>query len=275
MSYQFEPGYEVLCDVDLRGRRGKAMMSALHGTMGADSIAPATYSGKKKNLILYGPGMDWRTAVFHAHRKKGGNVICWDLGYWDRESALRMSINNFHPTAKQLAYSEGRLRSPQPRHELREDADPNGQILLIGLGPKACLLYGLKPYQWETQMLQAIRDRFPGVGIVWRPKGHRPLPFNNLTISHDEPIEEALKGKRMVVCRHSNVAVDAAVAGVPVWCSDGAARAIYGETEHPTREARAKFLEQLEWWNWAPEEAQEGGMLWSWINHVVAKEEGL
>ena len=82
------------------------MMSALHGTMGTDSIAPDTYRGKKRNLIMYGPGKDWRTAVFHAHRKKGGNVITWDLGYWDRDSCLRMSINNFHPTAKQLAYSE-------------------------------------------------------------------------------------------------------------------------------------------------------------------------
>lgn len=189
-TYQFEPGFEVLCDVDLRGRRGKAMMSALHGSMGADCVAPDTYRGKKRNLIMYGPGKDWRTAVFHAHRKKGGNVITWDLGYWDRDSCLRMSINNFHPTAKQLAYSEGRLRSPTPRHQLREDCDPNGPVLLIGLGPKACLLYGLKPYQWETQMLQAIRHRFPGVGIVWRPKGNRALPFNDLPISHGDSIEE-------------------------------------------------------------------------------------
>ena len=88
-----------------------------------------------------------------------------------------------------------------------------------------------------------------GRAAVLRPKKvrHATLP----------PIEEALKGKSLVVCRHSNVAIDACIAGVPVRCEDGAAFALYRDFERPTRDERLGFLRSLAWWNWKPSEAGE------------------
>lgn len=83
------------------------------------------------------------------------------------------------------------------------------------------------------------------------------------------PIDEALRGASLVVCRHSNVAVDACVAGIPVECDDGAAAALYRGNPNPTREQRAEFLRRLTFWEWRPDEAAQA---WDWILTVTGRQ---
>lgn len=266
-----KPGFEVLYDDDMKGSpKGEKMMRALANKADpSDTDVSKTYGGERKTLILYGPGRPWRTEVIDKHLKAGGFVACWDLGYWDRSNALRLAFNGFHPTPAQLSYSPAG-RFPEPVHTLREDADENGPILLVGLGDKACVLYGLKPLEWETRALKEIHKRFPGREVHWRPKGRRVPLHRSTKISWGDSIEDALKGKSLVVCRHSNVAVDAAVAGIPVECSDGAAVALYGPTAYPGQPARADFLRRLEWWNWRFDEAEA---CWAWLRTVATFEQ--
>jgi hypothetical protein len=177
---------------------------------------------------------------------------------------MRVSIDVLHPTAAQLAMApEGQCRRA---HELREDAKKEGPILLVGMGLKSVAMYGLVPMQWERDTLRHLRQKYPQHRVLWRPKGRRASILPGTQLFHGMPIEDALRGLSLVVCRHSNVAIDACIAGVPVECEDGAARALYRGNRNPTREQRAEFLRQLGWWNWRPHEAAQA---WDWIRRVI------
>ena len=68
-------------------------------------------------------------------------------------------------------------------------------------------------------------------------------------------IEDVLRNASLLVCAHSNTAVDACIAGVPVECDDGAAFALYAGNAAPNRDERRAFLEALAWWQWTTQEA--------------------
>jgi len=238
---------EILTDQPLSGR-GEAMLLALAKVAGIEPTS--VYTGTKPVVILYGVGLKQRMQIKQRHR---GHVVMLDMGYWNREGDdLRISIDSFHPTAEQIEATP-----PEPRRhlELGNVADSAGPIMLVGLGRKSCAMYGLMPLQWERAKLASLRMRFPKRQIVWRPKGRIPERFMGLPLRHGMEIEDALIGCSLVVCRHSNVAVNACIAGVPVECEDGAAFALYANNRKPTSEQRLDFLSRLTHWNYSPAEA--------------------
>lgn len=247
-------GAEVLIDLPMV-RKGQRMLQALADTLPPDSVVSKRYAGQHRVLVLYGIGDRERQRIAHFHRSKGGRIVMWDLGYFGRDDgAMRLSIDSLHPTAEQLARSPAAGRRT---FNLREDANPAGPVLLVGLGDKSLNLYGLRPMQWERTALQAIRTAFPERRVVYRPKGKAQRHLAGVTVETGNSIEEALVGCSLVVCRHSNVAVDACVAGVPVRCDDGAAMALYGRGSQPAPAERLDFLHRLTWWNWSPDEASQ------------------
>lgn len=206
-------------------------------------------------LMSYGLGHPERQAWTRRHVRDGGRLIGWDLGYWNRDEPLRfnmrLTIDDEHPH---------RLLRPMPPERfdaagiaLREDVDPKGPIVLAGLGRKQRVALGLKGQAWELGRLAELRTRFPRATVVYKPKRYElPLPGCRLDL---RPIEEVLQGASLLVCGHSNVAIDACIAGVPVECEDGAALALYRDGPAPTREARLAFLRSVAWWQWNPQEA--------------------
>lgn len=259
---QLREGIEILIDPPVP-RRAMRFMQALVDAKPADAVVTDAYRGKARLLVLYGPGSLRRLPVIAQHRARGGRVLMWDLGYWERESSMRLSLDALHPTAEHLALApEGARRG----FELREDADPAGPVLLIGLGAKSVQAWGLQPLEWEHAKLADLRIRYPGREIVWRPKGGKDIALEGLRMENTAPIADLLRGASLVVCRHSNVAVDACLAGVPVECEDGAAAALYTGNPSPTREERAEFLRRLAWWEWSREEPKAA---WKWMRRVT------
>lgn len=212
------------------------------------------YQGGAPWLALYGVGATDRSRARDAQVASGGYALCWDLGYFGRTKVtgyLRVSINHHHPQAW-LSRTE-----PKPERweahgiELREDYSPAGPIVLVGVGPKSHKFLGTQG--WELSKLKELRARFPGRRIVYRPKPGSPGAALDCETDNRPKIEDVLKGAALVVCRHSNVAVDAAIAGVPIECEDGAAIWLQGKPY--TRETRLDFLRRLSWWQWCPSEA--------------------
>lgn len=261
-----QDGWEVLTDFERLSAKATRMVRAMLAEAPPKTVACSRYIGRRRGLMLYGPGSPEKLPMVRRHLKAGGRVAMWDMGYWERRDAMRLSIDGLHPTAEQLA-----LAPPGPGRrsfDLREDADSAGPILLVGLGPKSVFAYGLGHlHAWERAKVADLRLRYPGREIVWRPKGRQPLPLMDLPLRHGMPIEDALRGCSLVVCKHSNVAVDACVAGVPVECEGGAALALYGETPAPTREQRAELLRRLSWWEWSRFETEAA---WRWIKRVTS-----
>lgn len=220
-------------------------------------------------VVLYGLG-----GLDRARYASRPDVISFDMGYWNRKGpgrSYRVSLGGFHCPKlifKGADPGEGR---PRPM-EVSEQVTRDGPIMLVGNGPKS---EAVGARGWSVRKLAEIRKTFPGRQVMYRPKPKRPIEHGvKADIVSTEPIQEALEKVSLVVCRHSNVAVDACQAGVPVVCEDGAAASIYPAalTDHakqPSLERRHEFLRRLAYWQWTQAEC-ESGEFWLWMRGVLA-----
>lgn len=251
---------EVLWDETVSAR-GKRMLKGLIDKAPIEVSVTERYKGKSEILMLYGMGHPNRRDAWIAHVRNGGRMVGWDLGYWDREiddAKMRVTIDADHP--QRWRYREmPPERFAASKIELREDFDPNGSIVIVGLGYKQCRVLKSSPLEWERAKLAEIREAYPGKPVIFRPKRPHDPALPGCWNAGKSELVNVLRGTSLVVCRHSNVGLDACIAGIPVVCEDGAAAAIYGsDLRHPkapSLEARRRLLEWVAWWQWAPTEA--------------------
>lgn len=220
------------------------------------------YQGGSDWLVLYGVGAPDRDEARKRQIKNGGRTMLWDLGYFDRQRYLRCSVDHDHPQDWLPRTAPDPQRWNALGIRLREDYDPDGHIVLVGLGKKSRAY--LREADWERFRLNDLRKRFPGRQIIYRPKPKSPAMKLDCRMDADSPIEVLLRGASLISCRHSNVACDAAVAGVPFECDDGAAMWLKGRPF--TQENRLEFLRRLAWWQWRSNEAVEA---WAFIKGVA------
>lgn len=250
------------------GRRGTAIMRAMVDAapqVGVRCIVTDTYRKAAPLLMSYGLGHPERKGWTETHVAEGGRLIGWDMGYWNRDIAMRVTVDAGHPTALPDMPAD---RWESAGIALRNDFDPSGPVVLVGMGRKSRAQFEMVGQEWETQALDRIRLAYPGRTVIYRPKKPERLAG---CPSADGPIEDVLRGASLVVCRHSNVAVDACIAGVPVVCEDGAAALLYGsdlaQPVTPDKASRRQFLQNLAWWQWTPPEAVQA---WRFLLKVCA-----
>lgn len=214
------------------------------------------YRGDCDALMLWGIGRHGHAQARAEHRARGGRVFMWDMGYFGRgkfDGYLRVSIDHEHPQAWLDRSPTDPRRWGRHGIPLRSDADPAGPILLVGMGPKSHAYLGSSG--WEARALADLKRRFPERKVMHRPKPGRPFQPLGCGVDRSANVETALRGKSLVVCRHSNVAVDACIAGVPIEVEDGAAAWLQGKPY--TRGMRLEFLQRLAWWQWRVDEAAQ------------------
>lgn len=244
-----------------------AMLEALTVAMRAagETFTETTeYRGDAEWLMLFGVGAAAHTEARDRHVKSGGKVMLWDLGYFGRRKApgfIRGSINDDHPQAWLDRAPTDPSRWNAQGIRLREDFRAAGHVVLVGMGRKHRSYSGSG---WERQAFADLLKRFPAARIVYRPKNDADQVILPCARNSTSPIEHLLNGASLVVCRHSNVAIDAAIAGVPFECSDGAA--MWLKAKEFTRENRLDFLRRLAWFQWRPDEASEG---WSFFKGIA------
>jgi hypothetical protein len=179
---------------------------------------------------------------------------------------FRVSIGGFHPKNVMEGMFHGKHRWERAGLTITQ-AKCKGTIMLVGNGPKSV---AVGADRWSLKKSRELKEVFPDRRVSYRPKPNRP---NERSVLCDEisrgTIEQALARTSLVVCRHSNVAVDACRMGVPVVCDDGAAAAIYPKLladyqNQPDALTRLEFLQRLAWWQWTPTEI-ESGEAWKWL----------
>lgn len=169
--------------------------------------------------------------IFREYPRAGKKAVYIDLGYWGRHhngnrvGYHKFSVNGRHPTA----YFQ-RLKHDATRAALFGLAPGRWargrNILLAGMGPKACGVEGFGRLEWELkaiQQLKASTDR----PILYRPKPSWKHAGNIEGAIFNDPqtdLAKVLKDCHAVVTHHSNVAVDGLVAGVPAFCVQGVAK---------------------------------------------------
>lgn len=228
-----------------------------------------------ETLILYGWGGAEQQRAVERHV---GNYVCFDLGYWDRDGLerrnWRVSINGFHCPELMMRGESPPKKRPTDNRIKAQDLGYNkkGRILLIGNGPKSTKVIS---GGWAAEKCQEVRNAFPDRRIHYRTKPRRP---EERGVRHDGlangELFEELRKSSLVVCRHSNVAIDACRVGVPVLCEDGAGAAIYPSDiadymNQPTMAQRQDLLARLAWWQWSIREIKEG-QFWPWIEKQLS-----
>jgi hypothetical protein len=270
--------FDILITAGTRIRPRQMLESLHYGALaaGVDAVVMRHYEPRRGAiLVLYGLGAADRLPWARSHHERGGHFVALDAGYWDRKSEhrkFRVTVDDFHCPGLIM-------RGPDPGPERLRDSgifiqgtgNPAGHIVLVGNGPKSgsCGAQG-----WADRKSREIRALFPGRPITYRPKRSYIEPgvvYDNIAIG--DRIENVLEQASLVVCRHSNVAVDACRAGVPVVCDDGAAACIYpsrleDKDKQPSIEKRAEFLRRLAWWQWNIPE-MESGAFWRWLTGML------
>ncbi len=233
-----------------------------------------TYQGHEPWLMFWGPGGPDRFEPMRRHCEQGGHVVAWDLAYWDRFRKCRVSIDAAHPQAWVLRRDWPGDRLHRDQVAVSNTWRQTGPIIVAGIGRKARVQYdrqGVNVLAWEMAQIEACRAQWPGRTIQYRPKTtDQPTPPGVGLVGGT--IEQALTGASLLITWHSNVAVDAIRLGIPVVCKDGAAAAVSPSSlpAAPTplpQEARARFLNNLAYFQWAP---SEGLPCWQFLRTVLA-----
>lgn len=182
-----------------------------------------------KAAIFYGLS-DGLRAIFEHYRAEGKPVIFIDLGYWNRKKRTRFDgfhklvLNSRHPTE----YFQN-TRHPADRFKalgvpILPWRKKGRHIIVAGMSAKGAAAEGLAAEQWERNAVAELR-KHTDRPIIYRPKPNwiGPRPIFGTTMQRDVPLEHALRDAHAVVTHHSNVAVDAILAGIPAICPYGVA----------------------------------------------------
>ena len=199
-----------------------------------------------------------------------GRAAYIDLGYWQRLSGGKLA--GYHKIVWNGRHPEKYWRKNYPTDRLDalgvkiSDWQPSGRhIVLAGMGDKAAAVYGLAVEAWERAIIQEIR-RHTTRPIVYRPKPSWKQARPIVSVDYAAPavpIENVLTGAHCVVTHHSNVAVDALVAGVPAFTWHGVAREMalqdLTQIEKPIRpENRQQWAADVAYLQWTVDEMAAG-----------------
>ena len=259
---------EILIEPGMTAK-GTRILQALPACAPRPCTVVSKPSGNAKVLMIYGAGNPGRKKLAEQHHDQGGRLVLWDIGYFAQQhfkGAMRFSVDRMHPLPRLLdLVPDDGSRWQKLGIALREDYNPKGHIVIVGLGQKSRNILPPREKVWEAQAFQQLKKRFPGREVVLRPKpgghSHPPLPCR---IDAASPIEAVLKGASLVVVKHSNVALDAAVAGIPFEAEDGIARWLADKPYTPAN--RLELLQRTMWFNY---HASEAAQAWQMIERCL------
>ncbi len=235
------------------------------------SITPVSGFTKPKGDVACFYGFDrGLDKIFAAYRKADKPVVYIDLGYWGRRymgtrmGYHKISVNDRHPTA----YFQD-VRHPCDRANrlgLKLEPWKSGSfILLAGMSARAALVAGFGPEYWERNAVEKLR-RYTDRPIVYRPKPNwiGAQPIQGAEFAHNKKdIDVVLRDCHAVVTHHSNVGVEALVAGVPVFSDEGIASKLalndLSKIEAPNYDGdRQRFIQDAAYCQWNVVEMRVG-----------------
>lgn len=202
----------------------------------------------------------------HQAYRKYPKFVYFDLGYWGRDEYLRFSAGGWSPVVPKADSS----RFDRLGLTIKPWRTGGDEIIVAGSTAKACQDHGYRYQEWERRAIQRLQGC--GKRIVYRPKPNDRMARPIEGAEYDQrPISEALGSAWGLVTHHSNTAIDALLAGVPVHCETGAASALSVPMEtlaDPGLPEREPFLHGVAWLQWTLDEIRSGEA-WAFIRSTL------
>lgn len=271
-----------VCHYDPKNWRSKTVALAMYDgckALGIEAKAIAGFESRQGDVgIAYG----WaHPRLFNEYFQAGGHFVYVDLGWWDRKPTNdklggfhKLSVDGREPTAYfRKCLPEDRFKRLGIKIEPRRTG--GGHILVAGMSEKSARTRGLKPEEWEYRTIATLRRIYPGMRIVYRPKPSWPdaRPLLGAEYSApNQPLAQVLQDCMGVVTHHSNVAVDALVAGVTISTDGGVAV----EASTPIDQLhcpqlyndRESLLADIAYLQWTVREMRTGAALGHLLDHT-------
>ena len=260
------------------GKRSKALCHAMSVGISrcGDKVVTkpaATFNGEPKSDVavfygLRGELMD----VYNIFQERGKQTVLIDLGYWKRLEGGRLSgyhklvVNGFQPNKYYQNFDHDLSRLEKMELELKPHNPKGGYILVAGMSEKSAGIYGLGPQEFEEHVIASLKES-TDIPIVYRPKPSWPgaKPISGSKYSTKTDIEKDIENCKMVITHHSNVAIDAIIAGKPcVVLGDGVGLNMSTTLKDldspyfPTDEERLKWLSDIAYIQWNVSEIRRG-----------------
>ena len=233
----------------------------------ADAMAAGInrYGDRAQLVSVYAPHQKADVAVMygwkrHEQLQRYPQFVYADLGYWQRDRYYRLAVGGWS--------AERYVRAGLPADrfdalglQVKPWREQGSEIIVAGSTAKAAAEDGFGYMEWERRAIAQLRGC--GRPVVYRPKPNDRLAQPIAGAGYDtRPINEALANAWAWVTHHSNSAVDALLAGVPVHCEIGAAAAMSVPLDRIARatlvDGREQFLADVAWLQWTLDEMRSG-----------------
>lgn len=249
----------------------EAMRSGIQATGDAtDTIEESTFREVEHDVCVFYGYTKSIQRIVEAYRAAGKPFVYIDLGYWGRvknNGHHKVVVNGRHPTAYFQKRRHDDKRAKTFGIALAPWRKSGKHILLAGMGAKASVIAeNMKFESFERGAIETLRQH------TQRPIVYRPKPsckesgsINGTIYSPpDQPLTGVLNADcHAVVTHHSNVAVEAIVAGIPAFCMQGVAAPMSLQDlsliETPLYpEGREQWINDIAYTQWTWTEMAEG-----------------
>lgn len=235
----------------------------------ADLRASHTYRRVEHDVAIFYGWANGLRKVFDDYRRDG-KAIYVDLGYWGRRKRTRydgyhkLVLNSRHPTDYFQRTAHPGDRFAMFGIPIKPWRETGRHVLVAGMSGKAAAAEGWAPHEWERRTITELR-KHTDRPIIYRakPNWNEARPISGSTFDNTTPLEEALRGCHAVVCHHSNVGIEALLAGVPCISPGGVAsllssRHISDIENPPMLDGREQWAADLAYTQYSLAEMQTG-----------------
>lgn len=202
------------------------------------------------------PASRHRGSIIELHEKLSKPVIVIDSGYVKRDKYFMVGLNGLNGRADFKNQSCPSDRWESLGVELRPWREDGGYVLVCGQIPWDASVQDTNHQAWCHDTINRL-GQTTTKEIKFRPHPKfAPVPL--------PPLDDELSGAHAVVTYSSNSAVDAALAGVPVFADDIGSMAwpiankSFAWIDAPVKPDRQQWANNLAYTQWTRQEMQEG-----------------
>lgn len=213
----------------------------------------AVVFGVRKKAVAY---TSHRGDIFDAMQREKKPCVVIDSGYLHRDRYFMVGLNGLNGRAKFNNFSSPMDRWEKLGIELKPYQEGGDHILVCGQIPWDASVQAHDHERWISHTLEHLGR------ITKRPVRFRPHP--KISPTPMPPLEHDMERAFAVVTFSSNSAVDAAIAGLPVFAFDPGSMAWaianrdWSYIDAPLKPPREPWAARLAYTQWTLEEMKEG-----------------